>query len=203
MIALLSGTVVHRSGNLAEIACFGVGYEVVLDPKAPLPADGAVTLHVHHLVREEAQVLHAFLSREERDAFRLLLGIQGIGPSTARAILGTMPLQELARIVAARDAKALAKVPGIGPKTAEKLLLDLRDKLERFAPAPPPAASQPGLDSGGAADRIAVSLVRLGYSRGDASRLAAEAIRRRGEDASDGALVREALQLALTMIEKR
>lgn len=201
MIALLSGTVVHRAGGLAEIACFGVGYEVVLDPKAQLPADGAVTLHVHHLVREDAQVLHAFLSREERDAFRLLLGIQGIGPSTARAILGTMPLQELARIVAARDAKALARVPGIGPKTAEKLLLDLRDKLERFAPAPP--AALPGLEPAGPADRIASALVKLGFYRGDATKIAAKAIERRGADAADEVLMREALQLAPTMIEKR
>jgi len=202
MIALLSGTVVHRSGNLAEIACFGVGYEVVLDPKAPLPADGAVTLHVHHLVREEAQVLHAFLSREERDAFRLLLGIQGIGPSTARSILATMTLHQLATVVAARDAKALAKVPGIGPKTAEKLLLDLRGKLDRFAAAAPPAAL-PGLEPGGPADRIAAALVKLGFFRADATKIAAKAIERRGADAGDEVLMREALQLAPTMIEGR
>ena len=203
MIALLSGTIVHRAGGLAEIACFGVGYEVVLDSKAQLPADGGVTLHVHHIVREDAQVLHAFLSREERDAFRLLLGIQGIGPSTARAILGTMPLQELARIVAARDAKALAKVPGIGPKTAEKLLLDLRDKLERFAPASPSPAALPGLEPGGPADRIASALVKLGFYRGDATKIAAKAIERRGAAAADEVLMRDALQLAPTMIEKR
>ncbi len=133
MIGRLRGIVAekHAAGVLLDVA--GVGYEMAVPPRAlvELPGIGdEAVVHTHLHVREDAMALFGFSSEDQRDLFRLLLGISGVGPKVALAILGTMTPDDLRRAVLTDDAAALTAVPGIGKRSAQKLLLELRPKLE-------------------------------------------------------------------------
>jgi Holliday junction DNA helicase RuvA len=144
----------------------GVGYEVDVPMSSfyNLPALGErVTLLTHFVVREDAQLLYGFLTNAERAAFRLLIRISGIGPKMALALLSGLSVAELSAAVAQQQAARLVKVPGIGKKTAERLLLELKGKL-----APDIGAPGAAIASDAQAD-IVQALVALGYSEKDAS----------------------------------
>ncbi len=141
--------------------CNGVAYEVDVPMSTlyALPATGdGVTLHTHLVVREDAQVLYGFATLEERAAFRQLIRISGVGARTALAVLSGLSVSELGDAVAAQDAARLTKVPGIGKKTAERLLLELKGKISD-------AVAKPA--AGGAGD-VVNALVGLGYSEKEA-----------------------------------
>jgi Holliday junction DNA helicase RuvA len=142
------------------VECNGVGYEldVPMSTFYSLPATGeAVTLHTHLVVREDAQALYGFYTLEERAAFRQLIRIAGVGARTALAVLSGMSVAELAQAVAAQEAARLTRVPGIGKKTAERLLLELKGKL---------AEAKPAGASGGA--DVLNALLALGYNEKEA-----------------------------------
>ncbi len=132
MIGRLSGTLIEKQPPQIVLDVGGVGYEldVPMGTFYDLPALGAsATLFVHYVVREDAHLLYGFATRSERDTFRSLIKISGIGPKIALAILSGMNADELALAIAGEDTSRLAKVPGIGKKTAERLVLELRGKL--------------------------------------------------------------------------
>ncbi len=132
MIGRLQGTLVEKNPPQVVIDCHGVGYEVDVPMSTfyLLPAVGEkITLLTHFVVREDAQILYGFASAPERDAFRQLIRISGVGPRTALAVLSGMSVAELAQAITLQEAGRLVKVPGIGKKTAERLLLELKGKL--------------------------------------------------------------------------
>ncbi len=132
MIGRLTGTLAEKSPPQILIDVNGVGYEVDVPMSTfyNLPHLGErVTLHTHFVVREDAQLLYGFLSAEERATFRLLIKIAGIGARTALSILSGLSVAELSQAVTRQEAGRLVKVPGIGKKTAERLLLELKGKL--------------------------------------------------------------------------
>ena len=132
MIGRLSGLLAEKSPPQILIDCQGVGYEVHVPMGSfyNLPALGErVTLLTHFVVREDAQILYGFGTPAERDAFRQLVKISGVGPRTALAVLSGLSVADLAQAVGAQEAGRLVKVPGIGKKTAERLLLELKGKL--------------------------------------------------------------------------
>ena len=140
----------------------GVAYEldVPMSTFYALPANGeAVTLHTHLLVREDAHSLYGFATLEERSAFRQLIRISGVGARTALAVLSGMSVSDLAQSVAEQDAARLTRVPGIGKKTAERLLLELKGKVAEGGEARP----------GGRASEVLQALVALGYSEKEAA----------------------------------
>jgi Holliday junction DNA helicase RuvA len=148
------------------VDCNGVGYEVHVSMSTfyNLPHTGEkVTLLTHFIVREDAQLLYGFGTAEEREAFRQLIKISGVGPRTALAVLSGMSVAELAQAVSLQEAGRLIKVPGIGKKTAERLLLELKGKLGADMGA---AHAQPGSDA--QAD-ILQALLALGYSDKEAA----------------------------------
>ena len=160
MIGRLTGTLAEKNPPEVLIDCHGVGYEVQVPMSSfyNLPERGAqVTLLTHFVVREDAQILFGFGTPSERDAFRQLIRISGIGPRTALAVLSGLSVAELAQAVTQQQAGRLVKVPGIGKKTAERLLLELKGKLGADLDAPAGAAA------GDEAD-ILQALVALGYS---------------------------------------
>jgi Holliday junction DNA helicase RuvA len=166
MIGRLSGTLAEKSPPLVLIDVGGVGYEVDVPMSTfyNLPHLGErVTLLTQFVVREDAQLLYGFLSHEERQTFRQLIKISGIGPRMALGILSGLSIAELAQAVAAQEVRRLIKVPGIGKKTAERLLLELKDKLA-------PALDQPAgtLINHAAQADIVQALIALGYSERDA-----------------------------------
>lgn len=166
MIGRLTGTLADKSPPQVLLDVAGVGYEldVPMSSFFNLPATGErVTLLTHFVVREDAHQLFGFLTAGERDAFRQLIRISGVGPRIALALLSGLSVSELAQAVAGQDASRLVKVPGIGKKTAERLLLELKDKL---APALGGAAA--GGPADGAAGDIVQALMALGYNEREA-----------------------------------
>jgi holliday junction DNA helicase RuvA len=162
MIGRLNGTLADKNPPQVLVDCQGVGYEVDVPMSTfyNLPALGEqVTLLTHFVVREDAQVLFGFGSSGEREAFRRLIRISGVGPRTALAVLSGLSVAEIAQAVTAQDASRLVKVPGIGKKTAERLLLELKGKFG----ADLGAASGRDLPTDAKAD-ILQALVALGYS---------------------------------------
>ena len=135
MIGSLRGTVLERivpSTVLVEVG--GVGYFVVVTPRVfgELEPTTSCFLHVHHHIREDAQTLYGFTSRDERECFQVLIAAHGVGPALALAILGTHSPRGLHHVMLTSDVAALTMVPGVGKKTAERLLVELRGKFDAF-----------------------------------------------------------------------
>ena len=161
MIGRLSGLLAEKSPPQILIDCQGVGYQVDVPMSTfyNLPGLGEkVSLLTHFVVREDAQILYGFGTPAERDAFRQLVKISGVGPRTALAVLSGLSVADLAQAVGAQEAGRLVKVPGIGKKTAERLLLELKGKLGPDLGAHP-AALAPDDNSD-----ILQALVSLGYT---------------------------------------
>ena len=191
MIGRLVGTLAAKTPPQVLLDVHGVGYEVDVPMSTfyGLPAVGQpLTLLTHFVVREDAQLLYGFATEGERAAFRELLRVAGVGPRTALAILSGLPPAELAQAVAAQDAGRLVKVPGIGKKTAERLLLELKGKL-----APDLGAGAGGAPADESQSDIVQALLALGYGERDA-RAAAKSLPE-GVGVADG--IKQALR-ALT-----
>ncbi len=166
MIGKLTGTLLDKHPPQIVVDCHGVGYEVEVPMSTfyGLPATGErVALLTHLVVREDAHLLYGFASAAERDAFRALIKISGVGPRIALALLSGLSVAELAQAVAAQEAGRLVKIPGIGKKTAERLLLELKGKL---APDWVPPTAAPVSDAH--AD-IQQALPALGYHEREAA----------------------------------
>ena len=162
MIGRLTGKLLAKTPPQVLLEVAGVGYEVEVPMSTffGLPATGdAVTLHTHLVVREDAHILYGFASLEERAAFRKLIRISGVGARTALSVLSGLSVAELAQAVTLQDSARLTKVPGIGKKTAERLLLELKGKLVDTLPVDAKTAS--GND-------VLNALVGLGYSEKEA-----------------------------------
>src|SRR5258708_8376636 len=187
MIGRLTGRVVAQEPDGAVVLDVGgVGYELAAPlgtlGRARVDDAGRVTLWVHTHVREDALALFGFADEAERAAFRAVLGGATVGRKSAVGVLGALPAAELARAVARRDLAALTAVSGIGKKIAERLLLELRDKLPS-APAPPGspahAAGSVALRSNDGEDRLRSALTGMGFKPAEADRAIA-ALRARG-----------------------
>jgi Holliday junction DNA helicase RuvA len=166
VIGRLSGTLLSKSPPQVLLDVGGVGYEIDVPMSTfyDLPASGErVALLVHLTVREDAHLLFGFLTEGERAAFRELIRIAGIGPRTALSVLSGLSVADLAHAVATQETGRLVKVPGIGKKTAERLLLELKGKLAAALPAD---ASRPV--AGEAAADVLRALLALGYSEREA-----------------------------------
>ena len=165
MIGRLSGTLGEKNPPQILVDCQGVGYEVDVPMSTfyNLPGLGErVTLLTHLVVREDAQLLYGFATATERQAFRQLIKISGIGPRMALAVLSGMAVSELAQAISQQETGRLVKVPGIGKKTAERLLLELKGKLGADLGAPVAVANDAQAD-------ILQALVALGYSDKEAA----------------------------------
>lgn len=198
MIGSLRGTVLERiapSTVLVEVA--GVGYFVTVTPRvfAELEPTTSCFLYVHHHIREDSQTLFGFSSRDDRDCFDILLGAHGIGPAMALAILGTHSPRGLHHIVITSDIGALTMVPGVGKKTAERLLVELRGKFDVFDSAP--GAALAAKDSvGGRSSAVAdlrEALLGLGYANEEIRDVMSELSP--PDDAALDQLLREALAI--------
>ncbi len=189
MIAHLRGKLIAKHPNQAIVEAGGVGYDVVISIPtfSDLPAVGSeVALHIHTHVREDAIALFGFLRPEERRLFEKLLAVSGIGPKLAITILSGMPATEMVGAIRGGDVARLTRIPGIGKKTAERMVLELRDKLEEFGAAPAARAAS------AVEEDVLSALVNLGYQRAAAERALAAAARNGGSATFD-ALFRDAL----------
>lgn len=196
MIGRLRGILVSRQPPSLLVEVAGVGYEVEspMSTIYDLPATGAeVTLLIHHAVKEDSVALYGFLRENERTLFRSLLKVSGIGAKIALAVLSGAGVEEFARLVQAGDVTALVRIPGIGKKTAERIVVELRDRVDGLST--PGGVSLPGaaapLDAAGEAT---VALQQLGYKPAEVSRLV-QKVAADGDSAE--AIIRKALRAAL------
>ena len=200
MITFLRGRLADALPTQVVVDVHGVGYEVMvpLSTSDRLPAVGAeVHLLTHLAVREDAHVLYGFLSAAERDLFRMLINtVSGIGPKIALSVLSGLSLHAFRSAVASADVKALSAVNGVGRKTAERIVVELKDKLGGFVPAVGPvvagARPDPGVDSK-AADAVA-ALMALGLRPNDAQEAVRASLAMLGADATSEQLIRASLR---------
>ena len=173
MIARLIGTLLEKHPGLAIVEVGGVGYEVTI-PLGTYRAMGEpgsrAELHVHTHVREDTLALYGFATRLEKELFVRLLGVSGVGPKTAVALLSGLGAEPLVEAVRRRDVRRLSGAPGIGRKTAERIALDLADRLDAL---PSPAGAAP---PAGMREDLVSALVNLGYNPRAASEAAAGAL---------------------------
>jgi len=162
MIAHLRGRLISKHPNQAIVEAAGVGYEVniTIPTFSELPGTGAeVALFIYTHVREDALALFGFLRAEEKQLFEKLISVSGIGPKLAITILSGMPAETMVAAIRGNNVAALTRIPGIGKKTAERMVLELRDKLESFGVAAAATAASP------VEEDVLSALLNLGYQR--------------------------------------
>jgi Holliday junction DNA helicase RuvA len=191
MIGRLTGRLASKAPDHVLLEVGGVGYlvHIPLSTFYDLPEqESPASLWIHTHVREDALALFGFLTEREKSLFLMLLGVTGIGPRVALTVLSGMPPAELVEALRSKDARKLVAVPGVGKKTADRMVLELADKVANLAaeaPAGEPAAV--------AADDVVSALVNLGYRRSEAER-AVDAISRIGAPKDFGDFLKEALK---------
>lgn len=203
MIGKLSGTLDSVDGGVALVDVNGVGYVVHASNRtlSRLGPNGAlISLLIETQVREDAINLYGFADKSERDWFRLLTTVQGVGAKVALAILGVMSPEDLSLAIAAQDKAAVTRAPGVGPKLAARIVAELKDKagsigsdLTIAAPVAA-AANGSGKANGAPIDDATSALVNLGYRRTEAYSAVAKAVRELGDKATLDGLIRAGLR---------
>ncbi len=209
MIGRLLGTLLAKDDSMALVDVAGVGYEVEISTATlyALPAIGEeAVLHTHYIVREDAHLLFGFTGLAERNLFRLLIKANGVGPRLALGMLAGLAADKLAGAIVGGDVATLVKVPGIGRKTAERLVLELKDKASQWLLQHRAEATIPRLPAaqsrGGALvwQEAEAGLVALGYKPQEAARqvaAAASSLEQQGKEADTESLIRAALKMSL------
>jgi Holliday junction DNA helicase RuvA len=200
MITRITGTLLSATPLHAVVETGGLAYEVNIPVTTAerLPQVGQqARLHTLVVYREDSQTMYGFTTEEERDFFRLLVEkVSGIGPKTALSVLSKLSLPVLHGAIAAGDVALLAKCPGIGKKTAERLVIELRDKIGVTAPVSAPTAAGGAAPASPAENKIrdaVLALVALGYKAADADKSVRQALAALGASASTEALIKKAL----------
>jgi len=182
MIAHLRGRLIAKHPNQAIVEAGGVGYDVTISVPtfSELPASGAeVALHIHTHVREDALALYGFLRPEEKQLFEKLITVSGIGPKLAITILSGMSAGDTVGAIRGSDFARLTKIPGVGRKTAERMCVELRDKLEGFG------AQQPVTTHSAVEEDVISALTNLGYQRAMAEKALERAVQSAGRENFD------------------
>lgn len=194
MYEYLSGKLDELNPNYAVVECGGVGYMVNISLQTYSALEGAdnVKLFVHFIVRDDAQILYGFASRDERELFRRLISVSGVGGGTARMILSTFSPKELATIISTDNARLLKNVKGLGLKTAEKIIVELRDKVLDIGTASSSAAGVLSPDNDITQEALA-ALTMLGFTKA-ASDKAIKAVLKESPNAGVEEIIRLSLK---------
>lgn len=194
MIEYLRGTLIEKHPTFVVMEAGGLGYRLAI----PLSSYGLlgdvgseVKLLTHHHVREDSEELYGFATAEERTLFELLIHVSGIGPRLAQAVLSGMPAPALREALVTSDLASLTRIPGVGKKTAERMVLELRDKVAHLVPESGVPAGSP--QSVSEDDEAVLALVTLGFNRYEARRAVSQ-IRQQAADMPVEEIVREAIQ---------
>lgn len=202
MIAFISGKLIYKTTESVVIDVGGVGYEVFIPLSTfyTLPELGEpASLKVYTHVREDAIQLYGFLTQDERDVFQLLISVSGVGPKLARNILSGIAVGDLVAAIGSADNKKLSSIPGIGGKSAERLILELRDKIKAIALKGVPEHKVTAGDSDPLSNDVASALENLGYKPVQAE----EAVKKAKAALPDGASFEAFLKEALKHLSKR
>jgi len=195
MIGRLTGSVIERTPGALLLDVSGVGYEVEISlttSAALAEMEGPVVIHTHLVVRDDAHLLYGFATLDEREMFRTLIRVNGVGPKMALGILSGLDADSFARAVLGDDVKALTALPGVGKKTAERLIIEMRDKVEMLGAT---LAETPGPMSVDINEDAESALIGLGYKPQEAARAIAQ-VEDPAEDVET--LIRQALKVLMT-----
>lgn len=199
MIAYIKGKLVEANPAFAVIEIQGIGYRVMVPASTfvRLPNPPAeIILYASQVIREASHTLYGFLLSEERDFFEEILGVSGIGPKTALSLIGHLPLENLFPAIMNEDIASISRVPGIGKKTAERLIIEMRDKLGKKSKRNLPSDFAISLDSDPRAQQIADAmhaLINLGYNQGVAQKAIKQSLKNMPEAIDLPALITDAL----------
>lgn len=199
MIALLTGRIAHKSPDHIILDVNGVGYRVLIPFSTyyDLPEEGgSASLHIHTSVREDAIQLYGFRTRLEKSFFQLLISVSGVGPKLARDILSNIQPGPLSQALGQGDLAKLSAIPGIGKKTAERLVLELKDKVGKLDLSGLPVEEQRQAPEGDVMDDVLSALLNLGYKEPQVRKALA------GLDAAGAAGVQDLLKQALKILMK-
>ncbi len=193
MIEYIKGTLVSLTPTDAVIETSGIGYclEISLTTYASLEGKSGVKLLVHEVIREDAHILFGFIDERERDLFRLLIGVSGVGANTARIILSSIPVAELEIVITSGDHARLKNVKGIGIKTAQRIIVDLKDKIK---PGEAALLIQPSVTNESFEEALA-ALLMLGFPRPQSQKVLKKLF-----DAEPSMKVETAIKKALSML---
>lgn len=173
MIGYLQGKVLHHSNGTVLLETGGIGYEVACSASAyeVLAMQGKGAIYTYLNVREDGFYLYGFISPEEKSMFLKLISVSGVGPKMGIAILSSMPLNDLAFIIASSDSKTLSKVKGVGKKTAERIILELRENISAIdLPDEPKSTKKSASASNPETDDAVIALLSLGFSRSESEK---------------------------------
>lgn len=196
MISQLKGNLDFKSPTYVLVDCNGVGYEcqISLHTYGLLPDSGAVKLFTHLSIKEDAHTLYGFCEESERKLFRLLISVSGVGPNTARVILSSATADEIARAIASDNAVFLQKMKGIGAKTAQRIIIELKDKVYKEELANPGVLFSSSSSHNKNTEEALSALVVLGFARPLAEKAVQAVVKEVGDTASIETLIKQALK---------
>lgn len=177
MITYLNGRITEFGDNAVVLEACGIGYEVFCSMRTIgelMNTTEQVKLYIHEQIKEDSHDLYGFYHKEDREVFRKLIGVSGIGPKGGMQVLNMYSVQEVIEIIMAQDVKAMSKVTGIGPKTAQRIILELKDSISKLY-VPDLTLLKTGLKDTEAKEEAIEALMALGYSNGEAKK-AVEAV---------------------------
>lgn len=194
MFAYISGKLAHKEPTFAVLDVQGVGYQISisLNTYTALPLSGQCKLHTYLQVREDAQNLYGFHELAEKKLFLLLISVSGIGANTALVMLSSMSVNEIQTAIAAEDVKAVQSIKGIGLKTAQRVILELKDKVQKeVGNVPVAAASQ----QSAIRDEAVMALITLGYAKNVAEKNVTKILKTKGNEVKVEDVIKEALKM--------
>lgn len=196
MITHIKGKLVEKTPTYVVIDCNGVGYliHISVNTFSKLGDDEAVMLYTHFAVREDAQVLYGFADQEERRLFRHLISVSGVGPATARMVLSSMSPEELVQSVVSANVMAIQKVKGIGAKSAQRIIIDLRDKLAKEGVISSGSPDSFSLDNKTLEDALS-ALLMLGFAKNAVEKAIGQVVKTEGSELSVEDLVKASLKI--------
>ena len=196
MITQIKGKLIEKTPAYVVIDCNGIGYliHISLNTYAHLPNDEACLLFTHFTVREDAQTLYGFADRDERRLFRYLISVSGVGPSTAQLVLSSMLPLEIRNAILTDNAAAIQRVKGIGAKTAQRIIIDLRDKIAKEGMVQDTRGSSDLVQSNKTYEDALSALQMLGFNKGIADKAIGKVLKSEGADLTVEQLIKSSLK---------
>ena len=195
MIDYIKGNLVETTPTDIVLECYGIGYKILISLQTYEVLNGRseTTVYIHHYLREDEEIYYGFATKDERELFRLLIGVSGIGASTARMMLSSLTSDEIRNAILAEDINKIKSIKGIGLKSAQRLIIDLKDKVTKGAGADNPALFQTG--SAGVTEEAVTALVMLGFTKANVNKAVSAVLKE-----SPSASLEEIIKLSLKRI---
>lgn len=192
MIEYIKGRIEELTPTNVILETYGIGYHILISLQTyeGLNGKSEATVYIHHYIREDEELYYGFATRDERELFRLLIGVSGIGASTARMMLSSLTSDEIRNAIIAEDINKIKSIKGIGMKSAQRLILELKDKVVKGAGSDSPALFQSS--SNPAADEATTALVMLGFTKANVTKAVAAVLKEK-----PAATLEEIIKLAL------